>query len=90
MANINIRIDNIVKQEAEMVFANLGLSASAAITLFYKQVIRTQSIPFKLKAEVPNRKTRKALKELEKMEKHPERYKKYSSINELEKDLFEK
>ena len=87
MANVNVRIDAITKAEAEAVFSELGLTPSTAINLFYKQVIRTQSIPFKLKMETPNRKTKKALKEAERIEKHPDKYKKYDSVEELMEDL---
>ena len=87
MANVNVRIDAITKAEAEAVFSELGLTPSTAINLFYKQVIKTQSIPFKLKMETPNRKTRKALKEAERIEKHPDKYKKYDSVEELMEDL---
>ena len=87
MANVNVRIDGDIKANAEAIFSDLGLTPSTAINLFYKQVIRTKSIPFPLKAEIPNRKTKRALKEAEKMEKHPEKYKKYDSVEELMEDL---
>ena len=87
MANVNVRIDESIKAGAEAVFSDLGLTPSTAINLFYKQVIRTHSIPFPLKAEIPNRKTIKALKEAEKMEKHPNKYKKYDSVEELMEEL---
>ena len=87
MANVNVRIDAITKAEAEAVFSELGLTPSTAINLFYKQVIRTQSIPFTIKIPKPNRKTIKALKEVERMEKHPDRYKNYNSVEELLDDL---
>lgn len=51
MANINIRIDNGVKKDAEKIFNELGMTATTAITLFYKQVIRTRSIPFEIKLD---------------------------------------
>ena len=69
MANINIRIDENIKKNAEKVFAKLGLNSTTAITLFYVQVIRSNSIPFELKAEFPNETTKKAIKEVEEMEK---------------------
>ena len=87
MANVNVRIDGNIKADAEAVFSDLGLTPSTAINLFYKQVIRTHSIPFALKAETPNRKTKKALREAEKIEKHPNKYKKYDSVEELTNDL---
>ena len=65
MANINIRIDDDIKKNAEHVFAKLGLNPTTAIVLFYNQVIRTNSIPFELKLDVPNDVTMKAIKEVE-------------------------
>ena len=88
MANVNIRIDSEVKKRAEQVFKNLGLTASAAINLFYKQVIRTNSIPFELKAEIPNNETLEALKEVEEMDKHPDDFKKFNTTKELMEDLL--
>ena len=88
MANINVRIDNNVKANAEAVFNSLGLTPTVAINLFYHQVIRTNSIPFELKADIPNEKTLSALNELEKMEKQTKEYKKFDSIDELMEDLL--
>lgn len=56
MANVNIRVDEAVKHEAEAVFAELGLSMSAATNIFYRQVARTGGIPFPLQTDkVPMR-----------------------------------
>lgn len=88
MSNINIRIDSEIKENAEKVFNKLGLTPTTAIILFYKQVIRTNSIPFDLKADIPNETTLKALSELEEMEKNPEKYPSYSSVDELMEDLL--
>jgi DNA-damage-inducible protein J len=56
-----IRIDNDLKHECDLIFEDLGLSMSAAMTLFLKQVVKTRGIPFELKAHVPNKETRKTL-----------------------------
>ena len=88
MPNINVRIDADVKAGAEKVFSRLGLTPTTAINLFYNQVIRTNSIPFELKADVPNKTTLKALAELEEMEKHPENYESYENVEELMEDLL--
>ena len=48
--NISIRVDEDVKKDAETLFAKLGLTLSAATNVFYRQVARTQSIPFYLSA----------------------------------------
>ncbi|MDR2558150.1 MAG: type II toxin-antitoxin system RelB/DinJ family antitoxin [Oscillospiraceae bacterium] len=49
MANVNIRVDDTLKREAEEIFTELGLSMSAATTVFYKQVVRYGGIPFELR-----------------------------------------
>ena len=51
MANLNIRVDDTLKKQAEMVFADLGISLSAATTMFLKQVVRHNGIPFELRAD---------------------------------------
>ncbi|MDR2051686.1 MAG: type II toxin-antitoxin system RelB/DinJ family antitoxin, partial [Deltaproteobacteria bacterium] len=51
MANLNIRVDDAVKQQAEAVFAELGMSLSTATTIFLKQVIRYKGIPFDLRLD---------------------------------------
>ena len=88
MANVNVRIDDKVKKGAEAVFSRLGLTPSTAISLFYNQVIRTNSIPFELKADLPNDKTLSAINEVEEMEKNPEKFKGYDDIDGLMEDLL--
>ena len=87
MANINVRIDNEVKANAEAVFNKLGITPTAAISLFYNQVIRTNSIPFELKADVPNKTTLKAIKEVEEMEKTNSGTT-YHNVDDLMEDLL--
>lgn len=53
---INIQVDSNVKKEATMVLTDLGLSMSSAITLFLKQVIKKNGIPFEITNVVPNKK----------------------------------
>lgn len=58
---IQAHVDLDLKREAEEIFAELGLSATEAITLFYKQVILYQGLPFG--TSVPNAATVKAIRE---------------------------
>ena len=88
MANVNVRIDSKIKSEAETVFSQIGLTPTAAINLFYKQVIRTHSIPFELKADIPNESTLKAIAEVEEMEKNPDSSKGFDNVEELMEDLL--
>ena len=48
MAQVNFRIDDRVKHEADELFDNLGLSLSAAITIFIKQSISRRGFPFSI------------------------------------------
>lgn len=58
---ISARIDPVLKQEAEQVLEKLGLTATQAITVFYKQVKLRHGLPFDLK--IPNEATEKALED---------------------------
>ena len=58
ITNINIRVDNEVKVQAQEVFASLGLDMSSAINIFLRQAIRRNGIPFDLSNE-PIKKTPK-------------------------------
>jgi len=51
MANVTIRVDEAVKQEAEALFGKLGMSMSGAINVFFRQAIREQAIPFRIHAQ---------------------------------------
>lgn len=46
--NFTMRIDKELKVETEELFENLGLSMSSAITIFLKQAVREQKIPFEI------------------------------------------
>ncbi len=48
-ANVYARIEPEVKEKAEIILATLGIPASNAINMFYKQIILTGGIPFELK-----------------------------------------
>ena len=88
MANVNIRIDQEIKKQAEAIFKGLGLTPTTAITMFYIQTIRNNGIPFVLKLETPNRETLESINEVEQMEKdHSKRTRIFNSVDELMEDL---
>ncbi len=60
-AVISARISPDLKHSAEQVFKELGLTATQAITLFYKQVELERGLPFAVR--VPNDVTVNALEE---------------------------
>ena len=53
MANVNIRVDDTLKKQTESILNDLGLSLSAATTVFYKQIVRYGGIPFELRVTDP-------------------------------------
>ena len=58
---IRARVEPELKSQAEEVFSGLGLSPTAAITLFYRQVTLHHGLPFAVK--VPNAETIAALRQ---------------------------
>lgn len=50
---ISARIDPVLKQNAEQIFHNLGLTASQAIAIFYRQVELKQGLPFPIELLPP-------------------------------------
>ena len=51
MAQVNFRIDNETKRQAEALFAGMGLTMTSAIMVFIKQSINDNAIPFKISAK---------------------------------------
>ena len=49
--NINIRVDNEIKKEAQDLFSSFGMDMTTAINIFLRQVIRLRGIPFAITAE---------------------------------------
>ena len=48
-ANLYARIEPSVKEQAESILEALGIPASNAITMFYKQIILHRGMPFEVK-----------------------------------------
>ena len=71
MAGINytLRIDELDKQQAELVFKSLGMNLSTGINIYIKAVGRQQRVPFDLDLNMHAakivRKTKKSLKDKE-------------------------
>ena len=58
---IRARVEPELKRQAEDLFSALGLSATEAITLFYKQVTMHRGLPFDVR--MPNAETMEALRQ---------------------------
>ena len=48
-ANLYARIEPDVKAQAESILSELGIPASNAINMFYKQIILNRGLPFEVK-----------------------------------------
>ncbi len=60
-AMIRARVEPELKRQAEDLFSELGLSATEAITLFYRQVTVHRGLPFSVR--LPNADTVEALRQ---------------------------
>lgn len=85
MSTINIRVDENLKTQAEVIFEEIGLNMTSALTIFLKAVVRNNGIPFSL--EIPNKETFEAFKEVDDISSGKKKAKKYTNTKELRKDL---
>ena len=84
--NLNIRTDKEIKDQAEQIFAELGITMSTAVNIFLRTAVREHGIPFALKIDVPNDTTAAAIQEGRKMLKDPTPPR-YSSMESLKAAL---
>ncbi len=84
MANMNIRMDDQVKMQAEMLFNEMGMNMTTAINLFLRQAVRESRIPFEIKVDKPNALTIEALQEGDRiaLDKNVKGYKDMKSLRE--------
>ena len=85
----NISLDPELKEKAIKLFSEFGLDLSTAISIFLTQAVREQRIPFLVSKNVPNTETLIAFSEFEEMKNNPNKYPRYSSFEELLKDIKE-
>lgn len=86
--NITMRMDEDLKAQAEELFADLGLNMTSAFTIFVKQAVREQRIPFTISREIPNDDTLEAIEEVRRMKKNPSIGKSYTDVDEMMKELL--
>ncbi len=84
--NFTIRLDSKVKEDAEQLFAGLGLSLSSAMNIFLHKALMVRGLPFEVCEERPNATTRAAMDEALRLLEDPEA-KRFSSVAELMEDL---
>ena len=79
-------MDKDVKEQADRIFAELGLNMTTAINLFLRTAIRERGIPFALKLDIPNEVTATAIKEGRRIAANPN-IKGFSSMDDLQAAL---
>lgn len=60
---VRARLEPDLKEQAEAIFKRLGINATQAITMFYKQVEMREGLPFEV--VVPNAETLKSIEATE-------------------------
>ena len=78
--NVTLRVDEELKKQADVLFADLGLSLTTAFNIFLRQSVREQQIPFQVTRNTPNAATLAAMAAAEKGE---DLYGPYDSVSDL-------
>jgi len=83
--NVSLRMDSGLKAQAEDLFSDLGLNMTTAITMFLRQAVLAQGIPFTI-SRTPNAETIAAMLEAERIA-HDPNVKGYRDVDALLRDL---
>ena len=84
----NISLDADLKKQSQVLLADLGLDLTTAVTIFLKQMLREQGIPFRITKNVPNEETIAAMNEAREIAAHPELYQSYASFSDLMEEVL--
>ena len=79
-AMTHARLTPEIKEKAETILKELGISISAAYEMFYRQIIAHQGIPFDLR--IPNKNTLQAMREA-----RDGKGERYDSVEKMFEDL---
>ena len=81
---LNLRVDAELKQQAELIFSDLGIPTSTAINMFLHSVVRYGGIPFDLRLSANQLETLQAINDVN---HHRNLSKTFDSVNDLMEDL---
>ncbi len=84
----NICLDANLKKSCQELFADLGMDLTTAVTIFLKQSLRSQGLPFHVSRDIPNAETLAAFEEFETIKNNPNKYKRYNSFSDAMKDVL--
>ncbi len=85
-SSVSFRIDTDIKNQADKLFAELGLNMTTAFNIFLRQAVREGSIPFNVTVNTPNAETVAALLEGERIARDPS-VKRYTDVEEALREL---
>ncbi len=85
--SMNIRSEPNLKKQVEEILTDLGMNISDAVTIYFKQIVLTDSIPLQIKRPKFNKETLEAIKEADEIMKHPENYKSYNNVYEMIEEI---
>lgn len=85
-ANMTLRVEPELKEQAAALFKSLGMDLSTATGIFYRQALRYHGLPFDVRIDEPNEETYAAMEEAEQMLKDPNT-KRFSSVEDLFAEL---
>ena len=85
-SNVSFRIDTGIKNQADQLFAQLGLNMTTAFNIFLRQSVREGCIPFDITVNTPNAVTVAAMLEAERIGSDPT-VKRYSDVEEALREL---
>ena len=83
-----IRIDTTVKEDANALFARLGLDMSSAVNIFLRQCVLRGGLPFTVELPKYNQETLDAMEEAKRISRDPS-IPSYSNMADLLKALDE-
>ena len=84
---LNIRIEPELKREVEKTLNDLGMNIADAVTIFLKQVVMTESIPFIIKKPKFSNEMLEAIKEADDIAKNLDKYKSYNNLSEILEEI---
>lgn len=87
-ANLSIRTDKAVKEQAQQIFSELGMDMTTAVNVFLRQVISCGGLPFAVRLHQPNPETLAALQEGDQLLQDPTAPR-FSSVEALFEELEE-
>jgi DNA-damage-inducible protein J len=83
--NVTLRVDKELKEQADALFEDMGLSLNTACRMFLTRAVKEQRIPF----EVVRKPDRKTLRALSDAEQGKDLSRDFDSVDELMDELKE-